>query len=74
MEKTVSRALVVLAVVLALGVGFYAGREVWPADGPFRLSSNGRILLNRRTGKTWIENVGQWEVYVVLLGDAARGP
>ena len=30
MEKTTLRALTVLAIVLALGVGFYAGREVWP--------------------------------------------
>ncbi len=55
MEKTVSRALVVLAVVLALGVGFYAGREVWPADGPFQLlTPGGKILLNTRTGETWL--------------------
>ena len=58
MEKTVSGALVVLAVVLALGVGFYAGRELWPADGPFQLlTPGGQMLLNTRTGETWLYQV-----------------
>ena len=59
MEKTVLRALVVLAVVVALGAGFYAGREVWPADGPFQLlTPGGKILLNTRTGETWLYDFG----------------
>ncbi len=59
MEKAISRALVALAVVLALGVGFYAGREVWPADGPFQLlTPGGQMLLNTRTGETWLYDVG----------------
>ncbi len=69
MEKTVSGALVVLAVVLALGVGFYAGRELWPADGPFQLlTPGGKMLLNTRTGETWLYE------FVPGVGDAHWKP